>query len=318
MAAEQSDAVNARKARWHQSTLSTLLDGCSWQYFLTYIMELPTGDKPYATVGTAFHAAVEHHELRRKDGLTTTMEEMVELAKKEIDKAIDNADLREELYPNVQAALRNWYTGGHRDWVMQYEVVAIEPEFTLPLVMGARPIGGYIDAIYLDRDTNTRFVVDHKTAKDFSRWRNADGHRHQAAMYAAALVLSDDFPEITELPEMVYMVTRTSISTRKDFEPTRIIRVQPDFEDVRMLGDRIREAEAKVASENYQTKTNWPLCSAKWCPFYEGCQVDGTLSGSPSDVRERMRQQSVVAQSQMQGSREAQSVVETPNDTEEV
>jgi hypothetical protein len=92
---------------------------------------------------------------------------------------------------------------------------------------------------------------------------------------------------------MVYMVSRTSTSKRKDFDKGRTLRVQPMLEDVRLLGDRIRAAENMVKTESYTTKTDWALCSPKWCPFYQGCQVDKTLSGSPDFVRLSVRQQNI-------------------------
>jgi hypothetical protein len=63
------------------------------------------------------------------------------------------------------------------------------------------------------------------------------------------------------------------------------------MEDIKLLGDRVRKAEQMVATDNYQKKTNWPLCSAKWCPYFQGCQVDGTLSGEPALLKIRMHQQ---------------------------
>ena len=319
MAASQDDAVSARSTRWHQSTLSNLLDGCSWQYFLTYVLELDQGIKPYATTGTAYHAAIEHHEKQRMVGQETTLDEMLDIARAEIAKVIEDEKLLAELMASCTSALQNWWAF-HRGWLLEYTPVAIEPEFTLPLVDTARPIGGYIDAVYLDPRTGTHFIVDHKTAKDFTRWRNADGHRYQAAMYSAALVLSPDFPDITEMPEMVYMVSRTSQSTRSNFEHSKILRVQPDFEDVKMLGERIRAAEAIVANETYRTKTDWPLCSAKWCPFFAGCQETGELSGPVAVVKARVRQQSQPAPSVLSQIEGCDPTIETtqPNDTEEV
>lgn len=316
MAAPQSESVNARKNRWHQSTLSSLLDGCSWQYFLTYIQGLDQGLKPFAAVGTAFHHAVEHHELRRMKSQETTLQEMKNVGTEELLSAIKGTDdaTVETLQGNLVAALTNWYEV-HRDTVLQWEPVAIEPEFTLPLVDGARPIGGYIDAIYRDPADGRLFIVDHKTAKNFDRWRSGDGHRTQAAMYAVALVLSPDFPDITELPEMVYMVTRTSRSTRKDFERARIVRVQPDIEDVALLGARIRQAENLVATGAYKKKTDWPLCSATWCPFYQGCEVTGELA--PGLQGGLLPQQSDLSLSQMQGSTAVQYNTDA-TDTEEV
>jgi hypothetical protein len=292
MTSPQSQAVSSRANRWHQSTLSNLLDGCSWQYFLTYIIGLNTGKKPYAAIGTAYHSAIELHENNRIKNIETTKEEMEDYAVKLLSKTIKSDDAEyEELFKNLRDALSNWYEV-HRPVVLNWEVVAIEPEFTLSLVDDHKPIGGYIDAIYRDADGKV-FIVDHKTAKSFDRWRDADGHRTQATMYATALVLSPDFPEITELPEMVYMVSRTSTSKRKDFDKGRTLRVQPMLEDVRLLGDRIRAAENMVKTESYTTKTDWALCSPKWCPFYQGCQVDKTLSGSPDFVRLSVRQQNI-------------------------
>ena len=311
MTAEQSESVNARKNRWHQSTLSNLLDGCSWQYFLTYILELPQGLKPYALVGSAFHSSVELHENNRMSDPTsiTTIEDMeaegLQFLTDNITEPIEDA-LLVELTTNMKSAIYNWYTN-IRPVVLNWKPVAIEPEFTIPLVDQAKPIGGYIDAIYQD-DTGRYFIVDWKTAKNFDRWRDADGHRHQAAMYSVALVLSEDFPEITEMPEMVYMVVRTQKSVRSNFEPFKIVKVQPTIEDVKLLGDRIRLAEYTVANEHYTQKTDWPLCSKKWCPFYEGCQVTLTLSGTPDLVRSRMLQQLTMEQleSQSEGHGETQ------------
>jgi hypothetical protein len=307
MTALQSEAVAARQKRWHQSTLANLLDGCSWQYFLTYVLEMDTGVKPYATVGTAYHSAVELHEINRMNDEKTSLDEMISLAKQNIQDVVDDDTLRAELDDMVVAALQNWYKG-HRPWLLENTIpLAIEPEFTLPLVEESKPIGGYIDAVYMDKTTGAIFIVDHKTAKDYNRWRDASKHRYQAAMYAAALVLSDDFPQVTELPEMVYMVSRTSTSTRADFEPTRVVRVQPDMEDIKLLGERIRAAETIVVEELYKPKTDWPLCSAKWCPFFQGCQVTGELSGTVELVTSRVRQQS-----------EAALLESSPTTTEEV
>ena len=279
MTAPQNEAVTARQNRWHQSTLSTLLDGCSWQYFLTYVLGIEQGVKPFATVGTAYHSAVELREVGRLEGRDVTLKEMIALAEAEILEVSDDPELRTK----VRAALRNW--DDHvRPYLDRHTPIAIEPEFTIPLVDGAKPVGGYIDGVYRDGETGEVFVLDHKTAKDLSRWKDADGHRHQAAMYAAALVLSPDFPEITELPEMRYLVVRTSRSTRANFEAFREVTVRPDLEDVRVLGERIRRAEAIVAAESYVKTPEWVLCSATWCPFYEKCMVTGEIPADPASA----------------------------------
>lgn len=272
-------AVAARQGRWHQSTISAILDGCSWQYFLTYIAGLDPGIKPHASIGTAYHAAVELSELARKHGLQRKEKLMLEHAAEELHKVTDEP----EYHAMLQACVKN-YWAHIRPYLEQYEPVALEPEFTLNLVEGAKPIGGYIDGIYRDPTDGQLFIIDHKTVGNFSRWRNADSHRHQAAMYSVALVLSEDFPEITELPEMRYLLVRTSQGTRSNFEPSRILTVQPDLEDVRILGDRIRQAESVVRNATFEKKTSWPLCSPKWCAFYERCVLGSELSGTVEQV----------------------------------
>ena len=272
-------AVSSRQGRWHQSTLSSLLDGCSWQYFLTYIAGVEQGLKPHAEVGTAYHAAVELSEIARRHGITTTKEKLHEIAAEELSKVVADP----ELHGNLAACVEN-YWAHIRPYLEQFEAVALEPEFTINLVEGAQPIGGYIDGVYRDPRDGQVFVIDHKTVGNYNRWRNTDSHRHQAAMYSVALVLSDDFPEITELPEMRYLLVRTSTGTRSNFEPFRILTVQPDMEDVRMLGDRIREAEQKVRNQEFKKKLDWPLCSPKWCSYYDRCVLGTELSGTVEEV----------------------------------
>lgn len=280
MTAPQDLAVAARKGRWHQSTLSSLLDGCSWQYFLTYLAGIDQGLKPHAAVGTAYHTAVEAAERARMKGQAALSPgEVRELARAELLKVTDN----EELQENLTACLAN-FEAHIRPYLEQFQPVALEPEFTIDLVEGAMPIGGYIDGVYYDPTTEKHFLIDHKTVGNFSRWRDGDGHRHQAAMYSVALVLSEDFPEITSLPEMRYLLVRTQLGKRANFEAHRVLTLQPDLEDVRVLGERIRQAEAVVKAQAFTKKTDWPLCSAKWCPYYERCINTGELNGTPEQV----------------------------------
>jgi hypothetical protein len=280
MTSPQNLAVASRRNRWHQSTLSSLLDGCSWQYFLTYIVGLDQGLKPHASVGTAYHSAVEVAERARMNGdAPLELKQILELAHGFLDEVTKDT----ELHTRLTACVQNYWK--HiKPYLEQFEPIALEPEFTINLVEGAMPVGGYIDGVYRDPRDGQIFVIDHKTVGNFSRWRDADGHRHQAAMYSAALVMSEDFPEITYMPEMRYLLVRTSVGTRANFEPFRILDVQPDLEDVRVLGERVRMAEHKVATKDFSKNMNWPLCSEMWCPFYEGCVRTGELSGTIESV----------------------------------
>jgi hypothetical protein len=196
----------------------------------------------------------------------------------------------------AHAAVKNWYKakmkdGGlpHRDWLAQFEPVAIEPYFRIPLVEGADPIGGWMDAVYRDPATNLYFIVDLKTAGNFSRWKpDGEGKRHQATMYSVAVQLGDILPErIDYLPPMIYTVVKSGTGGEL---ARRVGPVQPDLDDVRVLGDKIREAERIVSQEDYVRNPSWVLCSEKWCPHYRGCILTGELAGTPVVVRERVSQ----------------------------
>lgn len=280
MPAEQSEAVSSRAGAWHQSTLSTILD-CPRRWFLTYQLGLPDPSGQAATIGTAVHKGVELHEKARQQGQTVTMDDMVA-------HATDGQP--DDYHDPIRHGVRHWWKtpmkgGGlsHRDWLAQYEVVAIEPYFNVPLVDGALPIGGWIDGVYRDPATGLFMLVDLKTAGSMSRWKDSgEGKRHQATMYAVALQLSDILPEaIDYLPSMTYTVVKPGTGG----ECAKRVSVQPDLDDVRVLGQKIRDAEEIVAQDRFPRNPSWNLCSQTWCPHYQGCMVEGTLAGTPAEVR---------------------------------
>lgn len=298
MTATKEEAISSRAGAHHQSSIETLLDGCSWQYYLANIRNIEINPKPHALVGTSFHDAVEMHEVARLDGNTPpSLDELLNHVDGLIRETADDVPAEmmigregevwtaDTLVEMCQHAVRNWYEaplkdGGpsNREWLLDLKPLAIEPYFKLDLVQDADPIGGWIDGVYQDQDGKI-ILVDEKTAGDFSRWPlNGDGHRFQATMYAVALVLSEDFPQITSLDDvqMHYLINRTRGGTAR-LERARRVVVQPMLDDVSLLGDRIRSAEAIVKNNLYAPNPTWTLCSQKFCPFYQGCQVTGEL-----------------------------------------
>jgi hypothetical protein len=282
---EQEHAVSARAGAWHQSTLSTIHD-CPRRWFLTYGLGLPDPSGTAARIGTAIHSGVELHEKQRQQGNAVSLDEVVAHAQSEIE---------EEHHDAVRHGLRHWWKTpmkkdkamSHRDWLAQYEVVAIEPYFNLPLVDDALPIGGWIDGIYRDPDTGLYLLVDLKTSSSMSRWKDTgEGKRYQATMYAVALQLGDLLPEpIDYLPSMTYTVVKPGTGG----ECAKRVTVQPDLDDVRVLGQRIREAESLVEANEFPRNPSWNLCSATWCPHYQGCMVEGVLAGHPDTVRQAIQ-----------------------------
>jgi hypothetical protein len=309
MTAERSLAVSSRSGAHHQSSIETILDGCSWQYYLANVRNIPTNPKPHALIGTNFHSAIEIHEVARMNGKTLpTLAEMLELAEESIRKEADLVPAEmmigkdgetwtaEDLVSMCHNAINNWYSEpasdgeSNREWMLKLQPLAIEPYFKLELVEDADPIGGWIDGVYQDEQGKI-YLVDQKTAGDFSRWPlDGKGHRFQATMYGTALVLSEDFPQVQNLDDiqMHYVISRTKTGTSR-MEKARRVVVQPELDDVAMLGDRIRQVEAVIKHKLYAPNPTWNLCSPKYCPFYNGCQVTGELRKPDAEFIARYR-----------------------------
>ena len=285
------DPIESRRGAWHQSTLESLLDGCSWQYYLTYVLGLPAPSGAASVAGTGYHKAIELYERGRMDGVVVTLDDMLVTAEAYVLANISDMVAVAE----ARQAVTHWYDTGvkggvsHRVWLADYIPVAIEPYFRMGLVDDTLPIAGWIDGVYKHTVSGEYIIVDHKTANNLSRWGH-DGalHRAQATMYSVALLLSPDYPEITTLLPMVYLVSRKTAGRGHSFEAIRRVTVQPDMNDVNLLGGRIVAAESLVRDGAYIPKPWWPLCSERWCPHYEGCQVTGDLLGTPEEVRVRI------------------------------
>jgi hypothetical protein len=59
------------------------------------------------------------------------------------------------------------------------------------------------------------------------------------------------------------------------------------MDDVALLGERIRKAEWIIREKQFAPNPTWTLCSPKYCPFYQGCQVTGELRKTPVEILEK-------------------------------
>jgi len=58
---------------------------------------------------------------------------------------------------------------------------------------------------------------------------------------------------------------------------------------VSMLGDRVRQVERIIKNRDFAPNPAWTLCSPRFCPFYEGCQITGELRKPPIEIVEKYR-----------------------------
>jgi len=286
-------AITSREGAWHQSKISTLLDLCARQYGLEYILKIPTNPKPWSAAGTAYHAGCEAHENARLNGKPAiTFEQQLEAALSHLDREIEGLDPSiwtddgpDEMRKQVEMATYHfWYTPTKveglsiRDYLLTMTPVVIEGYFRTQLIEETLPLGGWFDGLYKKADGSLT-LIDHKTANSLSNWKpDGEGHRAQAAFYSAALTHSSDYPQVTELLPMEYLIVRKT-KGRGKFEGSRIVRVAPDLADVAQMGYRTREAQRILDTEDYTRNPSSNLCSEKFCPFYSQCEgANGDLS----------------------------------------
>lgn len=293
---------------WSKSQLATLLDGCAWQWVLSKVAGLEDPGSPATARGTAYHAGVELHErsrlLRLRDGHGPDigLDRMQTHARAVLgaevaglpDGALDlHGTSTVRLERELEQALTNWWSapadlidgdGGHawtdrslRDRLLDMRPVAIEPYVRVD-VGTQRPAHGYIDGLYWSPRFEGYVVVDHKTANGLRRWDGPWGHEVEAAVYTAGAALARNLPPDSHV-RMEWHVARSVANPRGQDPAARIVSVETGgWPPERVAADAIARAEQKVTDGDLPTNPDWNLCSAKWCAFFEGCQVTGDLS----------------------------------------
>jgi|DEB0MinimDraft_10_1074344.scaffolds.fasta_scaffold00051_18 hypothetical protein len=266
--------------RWRKSTLKSLLEGCSWQYALEKIYNVPSYGSPYTALGTGFHAGVEHWE---NSGREADQEEVANVA---ADAAFKQAKLlpmdnwfEHELDPqwvvdSAREAVRLWYeepyvkggvtlqkiTEGRECLGTEVYLEADHPD-------SDRGLQGTVDGLYRDEYGIT--VVDFKTASSFRKWVYDQPPSIEASAYLWMVSQNYDAPQYTFEWHIV------SPKTGK----TRLVSAGNMFPgQLEKLSTSLREADVLVKYNAFRPNPDWNLCQRKWCAFYEGCQVDGSLS----------------------------------------
>lgn len=268
---------------WSKSSLKSLLEGCSWQWALQRMGGLDGGSTPHSAAGTGMHAAIEYHEQQRIDGEPFDEATMWEVAAREAWK--DGKNIPSDWH-GIHGDERNavdwamgltetWYGSEVRRTLLTYTPIAVEPHIEVPVHEEWPNLRGYLD--WIGRDANgVATVIDYKSASNLKRWGDWKNHLIEASTYLyladASGMLDEDEPVRIEW----HVVTRGGESD---------ILIGPVFNaDLRyFVLQRMSEAQKRFDTNNFPTNPSWGLCSQRWCAFYHGCQVSGTLS--PDNIR---------------------------------
>lgn len=297
--------VEAAYTAWSKSGIGALTTGCSWQSYLTKVVGLPDPGNPATIAGTAYHAALEHHErtrllnVRDRAGLTmpdrgalsTVAEAALQVEAAKVPSAV--WELHDTDYDatlgKVEVALSHWWEapildgqpgagGSLRDRLLTMRPVAVEPYFRTRLDVSPRPLHGFVDWLGYDHDEQQWCVVDHKSSGGFGRWpHNGGGHELEASAYAVGAVVASNLPASGQV-RMEWHIARTQAGKNARFEPVRVVAAEPARVEREWLEGHMLAADNIVNDRAFEKNEAWTLCAPKWCSHWVGCQVTGELS----------------------------------------
>ena len=291
---------------WSKSSLGTLLEGCSWQWALEKVYGQEGGGTPATVLGTAYHAGVEwwcrSRLIEQRDRVAMFADDggkaaMFAVAMEALDREVEQLDDEQwalhgtdyaTLVEELAAALEHWWSTPIRDGqpgagmsirerIMRWRIIAVEPAFNEQPTEGLTGVRGFIDLLVWDPDDAVYRVVDHKSAGSFGRWaHDGAGHEIEAGVYVVGAEIASHLPAHGPVV-MEWQITRKKLSAHARFEGVRVIEFEVQDVHRLWLEDRIKLANRIVADDLFETNPGWNLCSAKWCPHFRGCQVDGDL-----------------------------------------
>lgn len=267
---------------WSKSSLKSLLDGCSWQWALRKIYKIEDHGSPQTAMGTGVHKALEKWEISDRN---LSLDEMKSIAADTAFKEckvlpmqqwFDHATDPQQVVDYAQLAINLWSDyqmskGGTLKEVAESRTfVSAEDYFKYEWKKFS--VHGYTDSIYHDDERN--IIVDYKTASSMRRWTYEQEMNVEVAMYLALGNKAREEGKLLDLPvHFEYHV----ISPKE--EKTRIVEMGGMTRKAeRILKEYLADATAIVKRDAYRPNPDWNLCSPKYCSYYQGCRVDGTLT----------------------------------------
>jgi hypothetical protein len=238
-------------------------------------------------IGTAVHHAIEQYIL----GNATTLQDMIELARKEVNEQLADETLRrtdisadlDKMFLSVDAMVTSW----HQDIRPLVPLGGlVEHKFKAPLLEGSVSevplwLEGTMDYVAPDGT-----IWDWKTAGRSYSAKEKQKQSHQATCYVAAsraLGLVPDTDEPTPF--------RFGVMIRQATPKAQVITVSRDKGHVEWLRRQIAGVASTALSlpmsNDWAMNDQHNLCSSKWCDYWSVCKGAHWSDGSmepPSQV----------------------------------
>lgn len=267
---------------WSKSSLKSVLEGCSWQWALRKMYDIDDHGSPQTAMGTGVHKAIEEWE---KSGRSLSMKEMATIAAESafaeckllpMEQWFEHGTDPEQVIEYAQKSIELWWnyssTGGSsiREIVSEYDWLGSEVYWNYPT--GGFQIHGYIDTVY-ESDRHV-VIVDNKTASSMRRWKYDQEMNLEVALYYELAHKAQNDGKLPDKP----ISFQYHVMAGKEGK-SRIIEMPYYSSDAYgMLHAALTDAEAIRSRQAFRPRPDWNLCSRKFCAYFDGCRVAGTLT----------------------------------------
>jgi len=269
---------------WSKSSLKSLLEGCSWQWALRKVYGIEDHGSPQTAMGTGFHYAVEKWE---KSQRTLSLEHMQGLAaeksfeeakKLPMEQWYEHGTDPQQVVDFAKESVRLWWEKPQqkgptlREVAEGWKCLGVEAYWKGLFSSYDYPIHGFVDGVY-ESEENV-IVTDLKTASSMRRWGYNQDMNVEAAMY---LSLAEIARQDGLLPDKPAVFEYHVVSAKEG--KVRIVHMGAlDAAGVDLLQQTLATAKVIEQNQAFRPKPEWNLCSPKYCSYWQGCRVDGTLS----------------------------------------
>ena len=236
------------------SQISTYLE-CPYQYFLLYIIGLPTKPKSYFSLGKSIHTALEKYHKPRLIPSTGAIDELLSYFENAwISEGYANEIDETRAKEDGKSILSSYY-----DRLTNNPANPIEVEKRFNVTIDGLQIKGVIDRID-EVPSGGLHIIDYKTG-NFVPDLLDENSKLQLSIYTLAVNILWDKP--VERASYLYLRSGTDL----DFEPK-----DDDLFQTRLILKAVSEG---IGCERFQRKTN-KFC--RFCDFYETCQKSNVIS----------------------------------------
>lgn len=269
---------------WRKSGLKSMLEGCSWQWMLEQMTDDRTSS-PQASAGTGYHKAMEEWELSNR---TLTLGKLKDIAAEAAFQESKNIlmeqwfehEMDPELVMELAAeSVRVWWeepakssdgeVGTLRDIQREREHIDSERHIVAEYAGSHIPLTGTID--WIGRLNDEYYIVDYKTASSFRKWTYKQEPGIEEAVYRYLMFADPDIKPLKVKFEW-------HVVSAKEGKARLIHGTNDGAALLGILDTAIRDATVLLKYDAFRPRPDWNLCHRKWCAYYQGCQVDGTLS----------------------------------------